>query len=116
MSSTETKIQISPNIEVKSSKIIDEQKIDREVKDEVLNSDFIYKLVYNFNITDSWWKMSICTSRVILMVIAFILAWRCNSSINFLFRIFIALLASLFSEIYVVYFFLYRTVLGYKCN
>ena len=112
MSSTKAKIQLTPNLELKSL----EKVKDEEIKREVINSDLVYKFVYNFDITSSWWKMSLCGSRIALMVVAFILAWRCNSNVNFLFRIFIALLASLFSEIYVIYFFLYRTILGYKCN
>jgi len=112
MSSTKAKIQLTPKVEVKSLKTVK----DEEIKKEVLESDSVYKFVYDFNITGSWWKMSLCGARVVLMFIAFVLAWRCNSSVNFLFRIFIALLASLFSEIYVIYFFLYRTLLGYKCN
>ena len=112
MSSTKAKIQLTPNLEVKSL----EKVKDEEIKKEVFESDPVYKFIFNFNITDSWWKMSLCGARIALMLVAFVLAWRCNSSVNFLYRIFIALLASLFSEIYVIYFFLYRTVLGYKCN
>ena len=112
MSSTKAKIQLTPKVEVKSLEKVKEE----EIKKEVIESDPVYKFVYNFDITSSWWKMSLCGARIALMLVAFVLAWRCNSSVNFLFRIFIALLASLFSEIYVIYFFLYRTLLGYKCN
>jgi len=112
MSSTKAKIQLTPNVEVKSLETVK----DEEIKKEVIESDSVYKFVYDFNITGSWWKMSLCGARVVLMLIAFILSWRCNSSVNILFRLFIAILASLFSEIYVIYFFLYRTLLGYKCN
>ena len=107
-----TTVPKAPKVEVKSK----ETKTDEEIKQEVIESGgFLYKLMNNLNIPSGWW-ISLGIAKIALMIIAFILAWRCNVSVGFLFRVFVSILAALFSEIYVIYFFIYRTLLGYKCN
>lgn len=52
---------------------------------------------------------------VITAVVAYMLAWRCNSKEPIIYRIINSILAALFSDIYVIYYLIYRVLLKNKC-
>ena len=53
--------------------------------------------------------------KVLLGVFAWMLAWDCNQSLWFPFRTVISLVSSVFSEIYIIYYAFWRTIMGNKC-
>ena len=76
---------------------------EREVKNERKN-------------TWQWIQVtSACIIKIILSVIAASLVWNCNSKENILFRIILTILAVMFSEIYILYYAVYRVYMGNKC-
>ena len=58
---------------------------------------------------------SACVIKLILSLIAASLVWRCNSKENIIFRIVLTILAVMFSEIYILYYAVYRVYMGNKC-
>ena len=50
------------------------------------------------------------------MLIAGILAWRCNSGENKYIRILITILAAMFSTIYILFYLIYRIILKHPCK
>ena len=76
---------------------------EREVKNERKN-------------TWHWIQVTLaCIIKIILSVIAASLVWNCNSKENILFRIILTILAVMFSEIYILYYAVYRVYMGNKC-
>jgi hypothetical protein len=57
----------------------------------------------------------ICMIKLILACIAFSLCWDCNSREHIIQRIFATLIAVIFSPFYIVYYSIYRVVMGNKC-
>jgi hypothetical protein len=58
---------------------------------------------------------SACVIKIILSIIAASLVWKCNSDENIIFRIVLTILAIMFSEIYILYYAIYRVYMGNKC-
>ena len=52
---------------------------------------------------------------VITIIVAGVLAWRCNAKEHFIYRCMNTFLAILFSDIYVLYYLIYRVILKNKC-
>ena len=66
-----------------------------------------------------WHRVQIvaaCVIKFILSIIAASLVWKCNSKENILFRIILTILAIMFSEIYILYYAIYRVYMGNKCS
>ena len=63
-----------------------------------------------------WFKIiTVCLIKLILGIIAVYLSWTCNAKTNIALRIIIAIVAFLFSEIYIFYYGIYRVFMGNKC-
>ena len=50
------------------------------------------------------------------MVVAGLLAWRCNSGESMALRILITVLAAMFSTIYIMFYLIYRVLLKHPCK
>jgi hypothetical protein len=58
----------------------------------------------------------ICLIKIIISFIAIMLVLECNQYSSILYKIFIAITAGLFSEIYIIYYLIYRVFMGNKCS
>ena len=56
-----------------------------------------------------------CVIKVVLMIIAFYLSWKCSNNINVLLRLLFAGISATFSEIYIIYYAVYRVFMGNSC-
>jgi len=54
--------------------------------------------------------------KIILSIYAGFLAWRCNKNEHVFVKTLLIILAVLFSEIYIIYYALYRVFMGNKCS
>lgn len=71
---------------------------------------------FNSKSTYHWIKVAVwITLKLILAIIVADLSWNCNKDVNILLRIIITILAILFSEIYILYYAIYRKLIGSKC-
>lgn len=63
------------------------------------------------------WTMlsSVCILKIILSSIAGYLVWDCNSNSHIIIKVLLTLIAILFSEIYIIYYAIYRIFMGNKC-
>ena len=52
---------------------------------------------------------------LITSIVAGILAWRCNAKEKLVFKCINTILAVLFSDIYVLYYLIYRVILKHRC-
>lgn len=59
--------------------------------------------------------ISIFFIRLILMIIAGYLSLNCNQNINIILRILFMIVSVMFSELYILYYTIYRIILGNKC-
>ena len=63
-----------------------------------------------------WFQVySACIIKLILSIIAGSLVWNCNSKENLLLKIVFTVLAVMFSEIYILYYAIYRIYMGNQC-
>ena len=63
-----------------------------------------------------WFQVyTACLIKLILSVIAGMLVWQCNSKENVFVKVVFTILAVMFSEIYILYYAIYRTYMGNKC-
>lgn len=61
--------------------------------------------------------MLLVLSKLISMTIAIYLAWNCNKNSKSLFyKILIVLIAVIFSDIYILFYIVYRLILKNNCN
>ena len=99
-------------------------KSDTEKKIQDMDPSFLPPIKQNSIATinkhqkNSWhWIQltSACVIKFILSIIAASLVWKCNSKENILFRIILTILAVMFSEIYILYYAVYRVYMGNKC-
>ena len=58
---------------------------------------------------------AIVTIKVVLSIIALGLTWDCNKNNNVFLKIIFAFMAIVFSEIYILYYAIYRICMGNKC-
>ena len=58
---------------------------------------------------------TVCILHLILTIIAAKLAWSCNINLNIILRLFNTFISALFSELYILYFAVYRIFLGNSC-
>ncbi len=56
-----------------------------------------------------------CLIKLILACIAFSLCWNCNSREHLITRIFTTTIAVVLSPFYIVYYSIYRIIMGNKC-
>jgi len=56
-----------------------------------------------------------CAIKLILSIIAGYLSWRCGAADNIFIRVLVTIFAVLFSEIYILYYSIYRVYMGNKC-
>jgi len=67
--------------------------------------------------TEHWLKLYfVCGLKLICALIAGYLAWDCNKKSNIFIRFFYVIFASMFSFIYIIYYSVFRKVLGFNCN
>ena len=50
------------------------------------------------------------------MIVAGILAWRCNRNENMILRVLITFVAVMFSTIYLLFYLIYRVILKHPCK
>lgn len=63
-----------------------------------------------------WIKVAlICIIKLVISLIALKLSWACNAQENIFIRIILGFITFMFSEIYIVYYAVYRTFMGNKC-
>ena len=55
------------------------------------------------------------TIKLVLSLIAVYLAWDCNKNSSIVLRIIVSIIALVFSEIYILYYAIYRVFMGNKC-
>jgi hypothetical protein len=53
--------------------------------------------------------------KVVLGVFAWILSWNCNQMVPMVGRVLISLISAIFSEIYIIYYSVWYTMMGNKC-
>ena len=69
------------------------------------------------NNTWHWAQVSIgCVIKVVISIIAMILAWECSATSNIVLRIITSAIAAIFAEFYIIYYAIYRVFLDNKCN
>ena len=54
--------------------------------------------------------------QLIIFIAAIYLAWSCNVGESMIMRIVYTVLAAIFSVIYLIYYFIYRVLMGNKCT
>tara|TARA_B100000963_G_C22627215_1_gene672980 strand:+ start:2937 stop:3251 length:315 start_codon:yes stop_codon:yes gene_type:complete len=67
---------------------------------------------------DNWHWFQVytaCIIKLILSIIAGSLVWKCNSKENLVLKVVFTILAVMFSEIYILYYAIYRVYMGNKC-
>ena len=64
-----------------------------------------------------WAQVSVaCVIKVVISIIALILAWECSANSNIALRILYSIIAATFAEFYIIYYAIYRVFLDNKCN
>lgn len=58
----------------------------------------------------------ICIIKLIISIIAIKLVLQCNKNSGILYKIFIAIIVGIFSEIYIIYYLIYRVYMGNSCS
>ena len=66
--------------------------------------------------TNSIYSTIIVVINIAVSLTAGILSWKCNGSQNIFIRVLLFSIAFIFSEIYLVYYLIYRVVMGNKCS
>tara|TARA_B100000925_G_scaffold232638_1_gene181164 strand:- start:391 stop:714 length:324 start_codon:yes stop_codon:yes gene_type:complete len=81
------------------------------------NIDKTNTIPFNVKKNMSHWVQvsSICIIKILISIIAMILAWNCSSKENIILRILVTIISGLFGEFYILYYAIYRTFLGNKC-
>jgi hypothetical protein len=51
----------------------------------------------------------------LIIIIALVVAWDCNSRVNLLIRLIVVIYAGLFPSFYLTFYFFYRIILGNPC-
>lgn len=86
------------------------------LSDDIKNNTDIYnefmKTYFNFSDPLTWIRIIIMSIPIVL---AGILSWRCNAKEHTVIRIINLLIAMLFSDIYILYYVIYRILLKNKC-
>ena len=63
-----------------------------------------------------WFQVTVvCAIKLIISIIAGYLSWKCSAKDNIFIRVLITIFAVLFSEIYILYYSIYRVYMGNKC-
>ena len=57
----------------------------------------------------------ICILQVVLTLIAGKLSWECSGSLRTSLRVFYTIISGIFSELYIIYYAIYRVFMGNKC-
>ena len=98
--------KINIQLEADLNKLKDTQGIKESDSDKIKN-------------TNKWHKSQLtiaCIIKFILTLIAGYLCWNCNSSVNIFLRILFTAVSAIFSEIYILYYAVYRVYMGNACN
>ena len=69
--------------------------------------------------SSNWHKSQLtlaCFIKFVLMLIASYLCWKCNSGENIFMRVLFTSISAIFSEIYILYYAVYRVYMGNSCN
>jgi hypothetical protein len=89
-----------------------------EVKTGYLPNNVINQQSVTQTQKDNWHWFQVytaCIIKLLLSIIAGTLVWQCNSKEHLLVKIIFTILAVMFSEIYILYYAIYRTYMGNKC-
>ena len=63
-----------------------------------------------------WIKLSIIIMlKIVLICIVGYLSWNCNQNMNLLLRTLVFNISIIFSEVYMIYYAIYRTLMGNRC-
>lgn len=63
-----------------------------------------------------WIKLSfIIMLKIVLACIVGYLSWNCNKNMNILLRILVFFISIIFSEVYMIYYAIFRSLMGNKC-
>jgi hypothetical protein len=89
--------------------------IDQVDEDKYQHSFFDYCNDACQNYAKSPYLIFAIILSLITGIVACILAWKCNSKEHIIYRIINTFLAATFSDIYVVYYLIYRVILQNKC-
>lgn len=57
----------------------------------------------------------ICLLRLMVSIIAAYLCWKCNAKEGIFIKMLVSFIALMFSEIYILYYVIYRVFMGNKC-
>ena len=83
---------------------------------------FFYKAIKNSQTQNNtkpvkhWIKLILfCLLKITTIFIAVHLAWECSKKNMILLRIFNTLIALIFSDLYIIYYFIHRKMYGIKC-
>lgn len=68
-----------------------------------------------FTIAETVKLLVISIIKITISLIALCLSWNCTYEENIVVRIILGLVAFLFSELYIVYYTVYRVFMGNKC-
>jgi uncharacterized membrane-anchored protein len=60
-------------------------------------------------------EMSRQILSVIIFIIALIVSWDCNKEVTGVLKYLYLLIAGMFNSLYLVFYFIYRIILGNKC-
>tara|TARA_B100000925_G_scaffold176475_1_gene133037 strand:- start:222 stop:497 length:276 start_codon:yes stop_codon:yes gene_type:complete len=90
--------------------------MDKKEKTEHENVEGFHISGYYFRDTLHWVQFyTVCILHIILSLIAAKLAWTCAQNLGFGIRLFNTFIASVFSELYIIYYAVYRVFMGNKC-
>ena len=70
------------------------------------NSDFSFELKL----------YSLVTLKIFTSIIAIYLSWKCNGKTNIFLKIIYSIFNVIFSELYIIYYAIYRVYMGNKCS
>jgi len=58
---------------------------------------------------------TIIVLQIVISLCAFVLAWDCNRMSNGILRLLVSIVATIFSEFYIIYYAIYHVLMGFQC-
>lgn len=75
----------------------------------------MYKIENKNNKTHKFKLFLICVIKIIITFIAIKFVLQCNKNSGILYKLFISIIVGIFSEIYIIYYLIYRVYMGNLC-
>lgn len=104
-------------MDTNNTDIIDNTNLEGDInheENEMQNTE-VSEFNVEKNITHWIQVTTLCVIKILISLIAMVLAWNCNAKENLLFRVVLTLISGFFGEFYILYYAIYRTFLGNKC-